>query len=126
MSIKGSIVYLSVFKCKCHLHGHIPVVKALHRLEQVKVLLEGTVSAMVFVNRDLCVGTMSPDLPHSVLHGTGAPAAAPTWVLDLSLHPHPLLLGFWYLGHPMVLTQPGKPCLKNKPSPTFFYEVDHI
>lgn len=95
MSIKGSIVYLSVFKCKCHLHGHIPVVKALHRLEQVKVLLE---SAMVFVSRDLCVGTMSPGLPHSVLHGTGAPAAAPTWVLDLSLHPHPPPLGLLVSG----------------------------
>ena len=50
--MKGLIVCLSVFIYKHHLQSHInDVAKELHRLEQLKVLLEGAVS-IVFVNKD--------------------------------------------------------------------------
>lgn len=47
--MKGLIVCLSVFIEKRHLQSHAHVAKALHGLEQVKVL---PASMMVVVNRD--------------------------------------------------------------------------
>lgn len=53
--MKGLIVCLSLLLYKRRLRSQINEVKALHGLEQVKVLLEGAVSVRAFVDKGISV-----------------------------------------------------------------------